>query len=149
MCGPQHRFMGCPGRMSRRGATLELTPRRDTGAGRVGGRHGLLNMVVTLEKKSGEPVIIALSRSGSLTPPDDFLVQPPNISRLYISSGQLLATSILVVAYQCPCGGKENLPPRGPSAGCIGVRGCRWVRDRRLSVDASLDTRIFTPHLHL
>ena len=100
-------------------------------------------------EKSGEPVIIALSRSGSLTPPDDFLVQPPNISRLYISSGQLLATSILVVAYQCPCGAKENLPPRGPSAGCIGVRGCRWVRDRRLSVDASLDTRIFTPHLHL
>ena len=72
--------MGCPGRMSRRGATLELTPRRDTGAGRVGGRHGLLNMVVSLEKKSGEPVIIALSRSGSLTPPDALAGHTQHIS---------------------------------------------------------------------
>ena len=34
-------------------------------------------------------------------------------------------------------------------AGCNGVRGYRCVRDRRLSVDASLHTRIFTPHLPL
>ena len=58
--------------------------------------------------------------------------------------------SVLELAsYQCPSGPKENLPPRGPRAGCIGVRGYRCVRDRRLSVDASLDTRIFTPHLPL
>ena len=75
--------------MSRRGATLELTPRRDTGAGRVGGRHGLLNMVVSLEKKSGEPVIIALSRSGSLTPPGAFLVLPSQILLDFIESSGL------------------------------------------------------------
>ena len=60
MCRPHHCFMGSPGRMSRRGATLKLTP-RDSG-GRVGGGHALLNMVVSLEKKSGEPAIITWSR---------------------------------------------------------------------------------------